>query len=59
MKNESYFLAKKIRKKNRENEREKNESAKIRKIHEFLSLLSFVAVDSCSHPIRFHDFLRI
>ena len=30
MKNESYFLAKKISKKNRENERDKNESAKIR-----------------------------
>ena len=30
MKNESYFLAMKISKKNRENERDKNESAKIR-----------------------------
>ena len=30
MKNDSYFLAMKISKKNRENERDKNESAKIR-----------------------------
>jgi hypothetical protein len=29
------------------------------KNREFLSLLSIVAVDSCFHPIRFHDFLRI